>query len=130
INEGIKNWFIKNTNYSIVSNRKWIDIVYPNSFKYDGKILINEKKLKILVTPYNNNDQLTYLSSDNKQTQVSFDKNGIVEIQLEKNHIYNFSLNHEIANELSVERVDNFHNEGFLFPTYINDKLLESDTLF
>ena len=128
INERIKTWFSVNTNYVIVPNRKWIDIFYPNSFMYDEKILINDRKLKIKVTPYNKKDMLTYLSPDNKQIQVPFNRNGTAEIYLDKGYIYNFSLNHEIANELTVQRVDELNNEGFLYPTYLNDKLLDLNT--
>lgn len=106
LSESIIEWFKNETGYKIVPNRKWIDLVYPNSFQY-GKnlVLVETREAEVKVTPHSDRDTLSYLNAEGRQEIVKFNENGIARLILDLNHIYHLRLNHEICNDLTLKRV-------------------------
>ncbi|MGE7023812.1 hypothetical protein [Solibacillus cecembensis] len=100
------NWFEKDTNYTIVPNRKWIDLIYPNCFQYsEYSTLVETEKVILKVTPSSIKDRIVYLNATGEKEFLLVDENGHAEVELEVNRAYDFHLNHVICNELRVMRV-------------------------
>lgn len=106
LSESIIEWFKKETGYTIVPNRKWIDLVYPNSFQYgEHSVLVETDEVLVKVTPHSGKDTLSYFNVTGQKEIVSVDENGIAQLNLERNHIYHLRLNHEICNEITLKRI-------------------------
>ena len=106
LTESLIEWFKKETGYTIIPNRKWIDLIYPNSFQYgDYALLVEADNVLIKVTPHSGNDTISYFNMDEQKEILKVDENGIAQLNLERNHIYHLRLNHEICNEITLKRV-------------------------
>lgn len=106
LTESLIKWFKKETGYTIVPNRKWIDLVYPNSFQYgEHSVLVETEEVVVKVTPHSSKDTLSYFNVDGQQEILKVNENGIAQLSLERNHIYHLRLNHEICNELTLKRI-------------------------
>lgn len=127
VNIDVINWFSKNTHYTVVPNRKWIDLIYPNNFSYkNSTLLVDSEYVTLQVTPFSHKDTLIFKDEYNYFNSLSFMKNGTLTIDLAMNHTYNFSLKHEIANCLSIKRVKSLSNEGHLYNIQVNNQPLKS----
>lgn len=106
LTESLIDWFKKETGYTIIPNRKWLDLFYPNSFQYgDYSLLVDTDKVLVKVTPHSSKDTLSYLNKNGQKEVLKVDEDGIAELNLEHNHIYHLRLNHEICNEITVKRI-------------------------
>ncbi len=106
LTESLIDWFKKETGYTIIPNRKWIDLFYPNSFQYgDYSLLVETDKVLVKVTPHSSKDTLGYFNKNGQKEVLKVDEDGIAELDLEQNHMYHLRLNHEICNELTLKRI-------------------------
>lgn len=121
VNEQIITWFARNTHYNIVPNRKWLDLIEPNTFLYDESvILIEDADVLLKVTPPSRHDRINFIDERGYHNNLLFDNDGFIRINLAMNHLYNFSLRHEIANNLSIKRVENININGNMYDININ----------
>lgn len=129
LTESIIEWFKKETGYTIVPNRKWIDSVYPNSFQYgEHALLVETDEVVVKVTPHSGKDTLSYINVDGQQEILKVNENGIAQLSLERNHIYHVRLNHEICNELTLKRISEIEPvTGYSSNILVNGQLDEVD---
>lgn len=106
LTDSLISWFKKETNYTVIPNRKWIDLIYPNSYQYSEKsMLIEGEKVILKVTPNTIVDHVFYVNTKDEKIVLEVDGDGYVELDLELNHSYTFRLNHAVCNEITVTRV-------------------------
>lgn len=127
LTDTLKEWFMQETGYTIVSNRKWMDLIYPSTFQYsDASILIQSNKALIKVTEHSKNERIFYLDQDGEIEYLKVDGEGIAHLNLEYNHIYNLHLDHEISNEISVKRVKSVEPSSNYTPDFLIDSELST----
>lgn len=127
LTESLIRWFKINTGYTIIPHRKWIDMIYPNSFEFENhKIIVCEEEVHIKVTPISAKDNLIFTDIDDNNKRLSVHESGIVKIKLVPNHPYHITLNHEISNELTIEYKQEINPHSSFVPTImLNDQLEE-----
>lgn len=118
-------WFRMVTGYNIIPNRKWIDLVFPNSFQYSNHcMLVETNNVLIQVTPYTENDKISVTNTKGKVITLENIESSIFRLNLEFNQVYNLRLNHEISNEITLKRIHEIHPTSNYSPeVLLNNKV-------
>lgn len=118
-------WFRMVTGYNIIPNRKWIDLVSPNSFQYSNHcMLVETNKVLIQVTPYTENDKISFTNTKGEVVISEKDESDIFRLNLEFNQVYNLRLEHEISNEITLKRIHEIHPTSNYSPeVLLNNKV-------